>query len=71
MPTRPKGIESAAVRGGARQEEGTPFPHPRAADCVRSPFAASHAMTVSANMDHNSPLVGGELYALRAGRHRL
>ena len=63
--------ESAAVMGGARQEGGTPFPHPRAADCFRSPFTASHAMTVSVNMDHNSPLDGGGLYALRAGRHRL
>lgn len=60
--------ESAAVMGGARQEGGTPFPHPRAADCFRSPFTASHATNVSANMDHNSPLDGGGLYALRAGR---
>ena len=60
--------ESAAVRSGARQEEGTPFPHPRAADCCRSPFPASHAMTVSAYVKVRSPLVGGGLYALRAGR---
>ena len=63
--------ESAAVVDGARQEGGTPFPHPRAADCFRSPFTTFHAITVSTNMDNNSPLVGGGLYALRAGRHWL
>ena len=60
--------ESAAVRSGARQEEGTPFPRPRAADCCRSPFTASHAMTVSANIIVVTTPVGGGLYALRAGR---
>ena len=57
--------------GGARQEGGTPFPHPRAADHLRGPGTSYHAMTVIANISVISPLDGGGLLALRAGRRRL
>ena len=61
--------ESSAAVGAARfKGKPRPFPRQRAADHSRGPGAFYHAMTVSANMDHNSPLVGGGLYALRAGR---
>ena len=61
--------ESSAAVGAARfKEEPHPFPRQRAADHCRGPFASSHAMTVNANMSVISPLDGGGLYALRAGR---
>ena len=60
--------ESAAVGAARFKGKPRPFPRQRAADHSRGPGVFYHAMTVSANMDHNSPLVGGGLYALRAGR---
>jgi hypothetical protein len=61
--------EESSTAGAARfKGKPRPFPRQRAADHFRGPGAFYHAMTVSANMGHNSPLVGGGLYALRAGR---
>ena len=54
--------------GGARQEGGTPFPHPRAADCFRSPSTSYHVWTNIGNINVPTSLDGGGLYALRAGR---
>ena len=63
--------ESAAVK--KRPSSGTTRDPVRrlAADHCRGPGTASHAMTVSAYMSVRSPLGGGGLYALRAGRHWL
>ena len=58
--------ESAADMGGARQEGGTPFPHPRAADCFRSPSTSCHVWTIIGNFNVPTSLDGGGLYALHS-----
>ena len=60
--------ESAAFR--KRPSSGTTRDpvRRRAADCFRSPGTFYHAMTVIAYISVISPLDGGGLYALRAGR---
>lgn len=61
-------VESAAFR--KRPSSGTTRDpvRRRAADCFRSPGTFYHAMTVIAYISVISPLDGGGLYALRAGR---
>ena len=74
-PERPFSLclaeESAAVR---KRPSSSPTRDPgrrRAADHRCGPGTFYHAMTVIAYISVVSPLVGGGLYALRAGRHRL
>ena len=55
-------------RSSPLQGEATPFSPSAGCGPLSWSITASHAMTVSAYVSVRSPLVGGGLYALRAGR---
>ena len=60
--------ESAAVWAARFKGKPHPFPRQRAADHCRGPGTSYHAMNVIEFICVVSPLDGGGLYALRAGR---
>jgi len=63
--------ESAAVMERPSSDTTRDPVRRRAADHLRGPGTSYHAMTDIAYISVVSPLDGGGLYALRAGRHRL